>query len=192
MRPWKCCGWSIGPYACFVPPPSPPIQIWPPNRTQRLNVAAPAECLNWKLPANRSFPSVVYLTEKQRGGRMNSELRFYFTSCLSRPFTLYRSAPPSLAKKCTSLGAASQHCTKSQNVNCRSFVARELLGRSSLYKFFLMPSWFDSCPRRRHLFFQLGWLFRGKYADIEICLLCDENFVRTLCPFPDKIYKVCT
>ena len=62
------------------PPPSPPIQIWPPNRTQRLNVAAPAECLNWKLPANRSFPSVVYLTEKQRGGRMNSELRFYFTS----------------------------------------------------------------------------------------------------------------
>ena len=122
-------------------PSSPPIQIWPPNRTQRLNVAAPAECLNWKLPANRSFPSVVYLTEKQRGGRMNSELRFYFTSCLSRPFTLYRSAPPtSLAKKCTSLGAASQHCTKSQNVNCRSFVARELLGRSSLYKFFLTPS----------------------------------------------------
>ena len=120
-------------------PSPPPIQIWPPNRTQRLNVAAPAECLNWKLPANRSFPSVVYLTEKQRGGRMNSELRFYFTSCLSRPFTLYRSAL-ALAKNCTSLGAASQHCTKSQNVNCRSFVARELLGRSSLYKFFLTPS----------------------------------------------------
>ena len=115
VRPWKCCGWSIGPYACYVPPP-PPIQIWPPNRTQRLNVAAPAECLNWKLPANRSFPSVVYLTEKQRGGRMNSELRFYFTSCLSRPFTLYRSAcPPPLPPWPRSAPASGQHLSIALN-----------------------------------------------------------------------------
>ena len=32
VRPWKCRGWSIGPYARYVKPP--PIQIWPPNRTQ--------------------------------------------------------------------------------------------------------------------------------------------------------------
>ena len=140
--------------------------------------------------SSKSVVSISRLPDRETKGRQNEFrvkvlLYFLFIAAI-------HSLPLCLAKKCTSLGAASQHCTKSQNVNCRSFVARELLGRSSLYKFFLTPSWFDSCPRQRHLFFQLGWLFRGKYADNKIYVFSDENFGMTLCPFPDKIHKVCT
>ena len=187
----------MGGQLVLTPVLSPPLPSHP-NLAAKSNPKTQCGCTSGvsKLEtSSKSVVSISRLPDRETKGRQNEfrvKVLLYFLF-IAAIHSLPLCPPPPPAKKGTSLGAASQHCTKSQNVNCRSFVARELLGRSSLYKFFLTPSgWFDSCPRRRHLLFKLGWLFRGKYADIEICLFCDENFGRTLCPFPDKIYKVCT
>ena len=120
--PWVV-NWSLRPL-CEAPP--------------HPNLAAKSDSmflqsLNWKFPANRSFPSLVSRTEKQRRREWIPSLGFtllpvyrgysLFTVPLcwppSPPLPSPTIAPPLLPKKCTRLRAASQHCTSSQNVNCK-------------------------------------------------------------------------
>ena len=69
VRPWKCCGWSIGPYACFVPPSSSH-----PNLAAKSTPKTQCGCTSGvsKLEtSSKSVVSISRLPDRETKGRQN-------------------------------------------------------------------------------------------------------------------------